>query len=260
MSDRPGNVTRMYRYLRGQLGSVRRVYVKGNEIVRRGDLGKREQTVLLLHGFMQTRAVWTVMEDRLRYDGYGVFSFDLGGLFYRFNTKPISELGEQIAAKIERICTRYGLESFHVIGHSKGGIIARHYVQHHGGGRRVRSLTTLGTPHHGTPTAALGVAMFGGGLLSRSPLEMLPRSRFLKDLAQDTFPSHIPMTSIYSKGDLVCPHWCSVLRPRQGETSMRNVEVQGIGHTALCHDPGVYLEVRQALATASELWRERQGR
>ena len=259
MADRPGSMTRVYRYLRGQLGSVRRVYVAGNDIVRRGDLGQKRQTVLLLHGFMQTRAVWQVMEDRLRYDGYGVFSFDLGGLFYRFNTESIDTLGRRVADKIEGICERYELSGFHIVGHSKGGIIARHYVQNHGGDRRVRSLITLGSPHHGTPTALLGVAMFGGGLLSKSPWEMLPNSKFISGLAQDTFPSHIPMTSIFSRGDLVCPHWCSVLRPRQGETSMRNIEVEGLGHTELCHAPGVYLEVRKELEAASKLWRERTG-
>ena len=258
MADGPRVPTRMYRYLRGQLGSVRKVYAKGNTIVRRGDLGQREQTVLLLHGFMQTRAVWQVMEDRLRYDGYGVFSFDLGGLFYRFNTRPIGALSRAIAEKIEGICERYGLESFHIVGHSKGGIIARHYVQHHGGARRVRSLVSLGSPHHGTPTALLGVALMGGGLVSRSPLEMLPGSPMVRYLARDTFPAHIPFTSIYSRADLVCPYWCSILRPRQGETSMKNVEVSGLGHTELCHAPAVYSHVRAELARASELWRERQ--
>ena len=50
---------------------------------------------------MQTRAVWEVMEDRLRCDGFGVLSFDLGGLFYRFDTRPISQLSSAIAEKIE---------------------------------------------------------------------------------------------------------------------------------------------------------------
>ncbi|MED5369606.1 MAG: alpha/beta fold hydrolase [Myxococcota bacterium] len=254
-----GAPTRFYRYLRGQLGSLREVYGQGNQIVRRGDLGSKEDTVLLLHGFMQTRAVWQVMEDRLRYDGFGVFSFDLGGLLYRFNTKPIPELAAHIHDKLERICDRYGLESFHVVGHSKGGLIARHYIQHLEGHRRVRSLVTLGTPHHGTPTAVLGVALFGGGLLSRSPWQMLPGSETVKRLAEDTFPGHVPFTSIYSRSDLVCPYWSSHLNPRAGETSMRNVELSGVGHTALCYDPGVYRHVKSALLEGSALWKERRG-
>ncbi|MCB9759281.1 MAG: alpha/beta fold hydrolase [Alphaproteobacteria bacterium] len=259
MSRESSPPTRAYRYLRNQLGSLRGVYFQGNSIVRHGDLGQRKETVLLLHGFMQTRAVWEVMEDRLRYDGYGVFSFDLGGLLYRFNTRPIHQLSEIIAEKVEGICTRYDLQHFHIIGHSKGGLIARHYVQRLGGDARVRSLITLGTPHHGTPTALLAVGLFGGGLLSRAPLQMIPKSPFMRWLNRDPFPAQVPLTSIYSRADLVCPYWCSILRPRVGETHLVNREVQGVGHTELCYDPGIYRIVQQRLAEACALWDEREG-
>jgi len=78
-----------YRALRDQLGSVRGVYLAGNHITRRDDFKDREELVLLLHGFFQTRNIWEVMEDRLRFDGYAVLSFNLGGLLHRFNTNPI---------------------------------------------------------------------------------------------------------------------------------------------------------------------------
>lgn len=248
---------RLMRILRGQLGSVRRVYLRSNRIIRRDDFHAREETVLLLHGFMQTRNVWEVMERRLRDDGYGVFSFDLGGLFWRFNTRSIGSLAEMISEKLERICERTGLERFHIVGHSKGGLIARHYVQHHGGDRRVKGLITLGSPHHGTPTAAVGLAVTGAGVLGPSIWEMLPGSKLLRQMSTETFPSGIPMVSIYSRQDLVCPWWCSVLRPRPGESSMSNVEVKGPGHTELCHDAGVYSVVRRELRANSALWKER---
>ena len=248
---------RLWRAARDQLGSLRKVYARGNQVVRRDDFAQHPEAVLLLHGFFQTRNVWEVMEDRLRYDGFGVFSFDLGGLFARFNTQRPGALAEHIAEKIERICARTGLEAFHVLGHSKGGLIAREYVQHHGGDRRVKSLVTLGTPHHGTPTAAVGVWLMGAGLLSRSPYDLLPNSPFVRRLREDMFPPHVPMASVYSRHDLVCPWWSSVLVPRAGETSMRNRPVQGVGHTALTYDPGVYLVVRRELHDAADLWRKR---
>jgi hypothetical protein len=67
------------------------------------------------------------------------------------------------------------------------------------------------------------------------------------------------LVSIYSRSDLVCPWWCSVLRPRPGEEGMENVEVQGPGHSELCWDPEVYSHVRQRLDRASWHWRERRG-
>jgi triacylglycerol lipase len=245
------------RSLRDQLGSIRRVYLRGNRIVRRDDFARFDESVLLLHGFFQTRNVWEIMEDRLRRDGYGVFSFDLGGLFWRFNTRSIPDLSTLIADKIEGICARHGLSRFHVIGHSKGGIVARHYVQHHGGDARVKSVITLGSPHHGTPTAALGIGLMLGGLISRSPLQMLPMSPLVRLLRKDTFPPSIPLVSIYSKHDLICPWPCSVLRPRPGESSMENFSVRGVGHTALTYDLLVYHEVKRQLDMASALWQER---
>lgn len=253
----PTSPRRVYRAVRDQLGSLRGVYARGNKVVRHDDFAKRDETVLLLHGFFQTRNVWEVMEDRLRYDGYGVFSFDLGGLLARFNTARPGQLAEMIAEKIERICQRTGLEGFHVVGHSKGGLIARQYVQFHGGDQRVKSLITLGTPHHGTPTAALGVWLMGAGLLSRSPYDLLPNSRFVRGLREEHFPAHVPMTSVYSRHDLVCPWWSSVLVPRPGE-ALRNRPVQGVGHTALTYDPGVYLLVRRELEDAAAAWRGRK--
>ena len=244
--------------LRDQLGSIRRVYLRGNRIVRRDDFTRFDETVLLLHGFFQTRNVWEVMEDRLRDHGYGVFSFDLGGLLWRFNTRSIPELSATIADKIEGICARTGLERFHIVGHSKGGIVARHYVQHHGGDKRVKSVVTLGSPHHGTPTAAIGVGLMAGGLISKSPIQMLPGSSLMRMLRKDSFPPGVPLSSIYSRHDVVCPWWCSVLRPRPGETSMTNHEVRGVGHTALTSDQVVYKIIRDRLDEASELWVERQ--
>jgi triacylglycerol lipase len=247
--------TWLYNLLRANLGSVRKVYMRGNRIVRRGDFAHHDQTVLLLHGFFQTRNVWEVMEDRLRYDGYGVFSFDLGGLFYRFNTRRSSILAERIADKIER----YDLDRFHIIGHSQGGLVAREYIQRHGGHRRAKSLITLGTPHHGTPTAVLGVYLMAGGLLSATPWELLPGSPFLGRLSRDSFPPDIPLTSIYSKHDLVSPYPFSILRPGPGDTSMKNVQIKGVGHTELTHDAGVYRLVRAQLEQASQLWNEREA-
>ncbi|MEL6349287.1 MAG: hypothetical protein AAFV53_39665, partial [Myxococcota bacterium] len=84
--------SRIYSTLRNQLGSIRQVYLRGNRIVRRDDFADYPETVLLLHGFFQTRNIWEVMEERLRYDGYGVLSFDLGGLLWSFNTRSIPEL------------------------------------------------------------------------------------------------------------------------------------------------------------------------
>lgn len=248
-----------YSLLRNQLGSVREVYLRGDRVRRRDDMGEHEELVLLLHGFFQTRNIWEVMEDRLRFDGYGVMSFHLGKLLWRFNTARVDDLARMVADKIEGLAERQGVDRFHVIGHSKGGLVARRYVQHYGGDKRVKSVITLGTPHHGTPTAFLGMALMGFGTLSRSPEDLRPGSGLIARLARDSFPGHIPMTSIYSREDVICPFWCSVLHPRPGETHLSNEVVRGLGHSELAWDPRVYKIIQRRLADANQIWAERSS-
>ena len=125
MADTPKPAARFYQALRGQLGSIRDVYLRSNRIVRRGDFASRSEVVLLLNGFFQTRAVWEIMENRLRHEGFGVLSFDLGGILWRYQVRSITDSAEMVAEKVERLCQRYGMDRFHIIGHSHGGLIGR---------------------------------------------------------------------------------------------------------------------------------------
>jgi len=249
-----------YAALRDQLGSLRGIYLAGDRIRRRDDMGNTSEVVLLLHGFLQTRNIWSVMEDRLRHDGYAVVSFQLRGLLWRFNTRPIDHTAALVASKVEALAERHGFKRMHIIGHSKGGLIARRWIQHYDGDRRVLSLTTLGTPHHGTPTALVGLALSGFGALPTSARELLPRSGLISALGRDAFPAPIPLTSIFSREDLVCPARCSRLHPAPGEEArLVNEEVRQVGHSELAWDPGVYRLVRRRLEIASALWQERAG-
>ena len=241
----------MITLLRNQLGSIRNVYLRGNHINRRDDFSQFPEVVLLLHGFFQTRNIWEVMENRLRQNNYGVFSLDLGGLLWRFNTRSIEYQSAWLSEKIDRVSEKYNLNKIHIIGHSMGGLIAKKYIQEYGGDRHVKSLITLGTPHHGTPTAALGVFLMGGGLLSRSPLQMLPRSKVIRSLHKEQFPDHIPLTSIFSKGDVICPWWCSVLHASARTESITNVKIKGIGHSELTSHSKVFQAILQQLHSAS---------
>jgi len=236
---------RAYSALRDQLGSIRRVYLAGNRVVRRSDFRRHPENVLLLHGYFQTRSIWNTMEDRLRFDGYGVVSFDLGGAMSRFNTRPLDELAAIVADKVESLAQRHSVQSLHIIGHSKGGLLARRYVQHYDGAARVRSVITLGTPHHGTPTAALAVGL-GMFLRTNSGRDLLPNSRVVKRLNEERWPAGIPLTSIYSKSDLVCPYWCAQLRHEE-DPQFTNIEIPRTGHSELAWDSAVYRNVLEQL-------------
>ena len=63
-----------------------------NRIERLTDFEKCEHPVLLLYGFGATRRTVSILEQRLRRDGFCVFSLNLGGVFDTFNTRCIEEL------------------------------------------------------------------------------------------------------------------------------------------------------------------------
>ena len=140
------------------------------------------------------------MEQRLRRDGYGVLSLDLG-LFWRYNTKSIDQQGQYLAQKMEGHFVKItNSKIFHIIGHSMGGLIARQYIQFHGGDERVKSLITLGTPHHGTPLATVGIGLMLGGLLSKSPMQMTPIPHSTKTSSNNLSSKYSSCLHIFKTG------------------------------------------------------------
>jgi triacylglycerol lipase len=191
-----------------------------------GALHHCERPMLLLHGFLATARVVGWLADRLGRSGYCAHDVELGGLFGRFNARPMEELARVVAERVEQLARDHRCQRIDLVGHSAGGLIGRYYVQKLEGARRVRHLVTLGTPHRGTPWA------FSGPLLGRvlpSLRQMTPGSPFLRDLADDTFPDEVRLTSIYSHCDMVCPPSSCRLEVRRG-AHLKNVEVARGGH------------------------------
>ncbi len=64
-------------------------------------------------------------------------------------------------------------ERVNIIAHSMGGLDARFAISQLGLAARVASLTTVGTPHHGTPLADIGTRVLGDGLMLKRVLARL---------------------------------------------------------------------------------------
>jgi triacylglycerol lipase len=73
----------------------------------------------------------------------------------------------------------------HIIGHSMGGLDARYLIARLGMEQRVLSLTTVATPHRGTPFADWGVRRFGRLLMPFLRLAGIPYQAFY-DLTTDS--------------------------------------------------------------------------
>jgi len=221
--------------LRSNIGTWR--YYMGDAQDRRDDAGLPGECVLLIQGFFQTRRVMETLEQRLRADGYRVISFHLGGLLGNFNTRGIHTLAAHVERKMERLRERYGIDHVHIIGHSMGGLVARYMVLQ-GNHDWIRTVITLGTPHHGTPIAALGGAL-GLLVVSRAMWQLFPFSGIVRDMKAQPVPGSVRLVSVYSTGDLICPYTYSALTPRDGD-DVRNILVKGLGHMGLVEDPWVY--------------------
>jgi triacylglycerol lipase len=232
---------RKTRYLRGYLDFDR----AGNRVQRRTDFSNCPRPVLLLYGLLSTRRSCEVLERRLRGDGYGVFSIDLGGLGGAFNTRGIDECAERVRDKVERLYARYPLGPLSIIGHSKGGLIGRYYVERLGGDARVRTLVTLGTPHQGTPRAYLGCATVGW--FAPSVWQMTPRSAFLRRLNLGPWPAGVRLVSVYSAAD-GCTPFPSGRLALHGPEAGENVELPGLRHRDFLVSRSAYQVVLRALA------------
>jgi triacylglycerol lipase len=69
----------------------------------------------------------------------------------------VAERAEALAAAVRQLPEA----RVNIIAHSMGGLDARYAISRLGLAARVASLTTVGTPHHGTPVADAGTALFG---------------------------------------------------------------------------------------------------
>ena len=194
-----------------------------NRVVKRTDFSRCERPVLLLQGFMSGRRTMEILAARLRRDGYGPFSLDLGGLGQSLNNRGIDDLADLVRTKVERIYRRHpGLGPLTIVGHSKGGLVAAYYVKKLGGWRRTRAVVTLGTPYHGTPRAWLGVPIVP---VARSILQMIPGSPFLKRLGDGPWPASVRLASVWSRSDPWARHPSAVL-DTQGLPHLVNAEVR----------------------------------
>ena len=124
-----------------------------------------------------------------------------------------------------------------------GGLIGLYYVKKLGGHTRVRKLIMMGTPLRGTWAALAGVVTLG--LWSTSSWQLLPRSRFLDELAQGAIPPGVEVHTIAAARDWVVPLPTTRLRGA-------NAMTVPLGHSSLVVSEEVYRRIVNTLRSAHE--------
>lgn len=200
-----------------------------------GDVEAAGTPIILIHGVIDNRSIFTVLRRALRNRGFG----RLYALNYSPFTDDIADVARRLGTLIEDVCEQTGYERVHIVGHSMGGLIARYYVQCLGGDAHVHTVCTLGSPHGGT-----GPARVVPWPVIR---QMRPSSDILTELASPAPGCRTRFIAIWSDLDqLVLPQRnARILHP---DLKARNVLIRGIGHMSLPVDRRVVHEISTALA------------
>jgi pimeloyl-ACP methyl ester carboxylesterase len=200
-----------------------------------GDVEAAGTPILLVHGVVDNRSIFTVLRRALRRRGFGrVWTMN-----YHVLTHDLRAAATRLEQTVESICHQTGYERIHVIGHSMGGLIARYYVQRMGGDARVHTLVTLGSPHAGTRAARL----IPGGVFR----QLRPDSDIVQELTRPAPECRTRFLCFWSDLDaLMVPKQAA--RIEHPDLPVRNVFVRGVGHMSLPIDTRVTREIAATLA------------
>jgi triacylglycerol esterase/lipase EstA (alpha/beta hydrolase family) len=177
--------------------------------------------VLLLHGYGCNSGYWAHLAPRLDDAHISHATLDLAPV-----TASIDALVPQVEEGVQALLAATNASQVVIVAHSMGGLVARAWMRDHGIDRILR-LVTLGTPHHGTSLASLGVGA--------NAMQMRRGSAWLCALdASETPAMRARVTSIYTHHDnIVAPQTSSEL------DGARNLAFGGVGHVALGASPRI---------------------
>jgi triacylglycerol lipase len=204
-----------------------------------GDVVAAGTPIILVHGLVDNRSIFTLLRRALRRRGFG----RVITLNYSPFTQDVRSLAHRLGALIEQTCEQTGYERVHVVGHSLGGVIARYYVQRLGGDGRVHTLCTLGSPHTGTYAARLAP--------HKLVKQLRPGSDVMTELAEPAPGIRTRFVAFWSDLDqLVVPKRSA--RIDHADLRARNILLRGVGHMSLPIDRRVVREITALLAHLDE--------
>lgn len=115
---------------------------------------EHDDTVILLHGFPQTNAIWKPFQKLLSKYNYKSIAPNLRGVSQNAIPKDINQYKLELMARdIIQIADENKIENFHLIGHDIGSAVAQFVSYHYP--NRIKSLTLLSTAHLKSLSAAV---------------------------------------------------------------------------------------------------------
>jgi pimeloyl-ACP methyl ester carboxylesterase len=188
--------------------------------------------VLLVHGFFCNRGFWNPWMARLREAGIPFIAVTLD--------PPVADIALQARALARarlQLLEATGFEPL-MVGHSMGGLVIRSHLAGQSDELAVRcEAITIGSPHHGTVLARLG--------LSTAALQMRPGSDFLRDLTRRESAERLRRLTCYWS---VCDN---IVFPARHATlaGARNIAVPNRPHVGLADAPEIFEDVLGRLSS-----------
>ncbi|MHB8876623.1 MAG: lipase family alpha/beta hydrolase [Myxococcaceae bacterium] len=145
---------------------------------RRG-LGRRvrrapalKYPVVLAHGVLGFDAIQFAGAKREYFRGVPRRLRQRGAEVHLARVHPVASIARR-AEELAKTVRSLDAKRVNIIAHSMGGLDARYAIARLGLGERVASLTTVGTPHRGTPLADLGTNLLGDKLKLKAVFDRL---------------------------------------------------------------------------------------
>lgn len=178
--------------------------------------------IVLLPGFCEP---WTFLEK---------LALRLHSLGYKIHSIPALNHNTQSVTHSAEILNQYiqdnSLNSVILLGHSKGGLIAKTYLDAHP--QTVTHVFTVSTPHQGT---------YLGYLYICNLAELLPNSPVIQKIIQ-VHNHNSKITNIYSRVDNhILPNRHALL------PNTENIQIDTIGHTRILEDIHTYNVIKDHL-------------
>ncbi len=179
---------------------------------------KTRYPILLVHGFAIKDTFfmksWGRIDRILRIQGHTVYKSRVDGV------GSVEGNAAQLKEEIKDILQETGAEKVNIIGHSKGGLDAKHMIQKMDMADRVASLTTLCTPHRGSPVASF-VLRFPKWMVKIAAFWIDLAYRVLGDKKPDSFKACEDLKRVERPEEetmrvaegVLCQSFSSVVRP-----------------------------------------------
>ncbi len=197
---------------------------------RLGHCATRRTPLLLIHGYQCNRGFWFWLRPKLEAAGWTVATHSMEPTW-----SEIDNYAEGIARRVDEVLAATGAPQLILIGHSMGGLACRAYLRRHGKARVARMIT-LGSVHHGTQLARLGIGPNARQMRIGNP--------WLVALgATDAVPLPSGSVSIYSCHD-------NYVFPQETGSRLEgaaNIAIGGVSHIGMAVSPRLLEKLLEVL-------------